>query len=95
MNQTRPDGGSTPAPSILLIDDEKPNAIVTAISALSAQLGLTTIAEGIENERQRDYVDALGVHEIQGFLISRPLPFDDFRQFLSTHGQYRRIEGTT
>jgi EAL domain-containing protein (putative c-di-GMP-specific phosphodiesterase class I)/PleD family two-component response regulator len=74
-----------------ITEGRKQRAIVTAISALSAQLGLTTIAEGIETERQRDYVDALGVHEIQGFLISRPLPFDEFRQFLSSHGQYRQV----
>ncbi len=78
-----------------ITEGRKQRAIVTAISALSTQLGLTTIAEGIENERQRDYVDALGVHEIQGFLISRPLPFDEFRQFLSTHGRYRRIQTST
>ncbi|MEE4296235.1 MAG: EAL domain-containing protein [Wenzhouxiangella sp.] len=80
---------------INITEGRKQRAIVTAISALSAQLGLTTIAEGIENERQRDYVDALGVHEIQGFLISRPLPFDEFRLFLSTHGKYRRIQEST
>ncbi|NDY95886.1 putative bifunctional diguanylate cyclase/phosphodiesterase [Wenzhouxiangella limi] len=69
-----------------ITEGRKQRAIVTAISALSSQLGLTTIAEGIETERQRDYVDALGVHEIQGFLLSRPLPFDEFEQFLARHG---------
>ena len=68
-----------------ITEGRKQRAIVTAISALSSQLGLNTIAEGIETERQKDYVDALGVHEIQGFLISRPLPFDEFEQFLDTY----------
>lgn len=73
-----------------ITEGRKQRAIVTAISALSSQLGLTTIAEGIETERQRDYVDALGVHEIQGFLISRPLPFEDFKQFIASYGLYRQ-----
>lgn len=62
-------------------------AIVTAISALSVHLGLNTIAEGIETERQRDYVDALGVHEIQGFLIAKPLPLDQLLAFLGEHAR--------
>ncbi len=74
-----------------ITEGRKQRAIVTAISALSSQLGMTTIAEGIETERQRDYVDALGVHEIQGFLISRPLPLDEFEQFMIAHGKYRKI----
>ena len=68
-----------------ITEGRKQRAIVTAISALSSQLGLNTIAEGIETERQKDYVDALGVHEIQGFLISRPLPYDEFEKFLCTY----------
>ena len=74
-----------------ITEGRKQRAIVTAISALSSQLGMTTIAEGIETERQRDYVDALGVHEIQGFLISRPLAMDEFVQFVAAHGKYRHV----
>lgn len=48
-------------------------AIVRALTSLCQGLGLTTIAEGVETQRQRDYIDALGATEIQGFLISQPV----------------------
>jgi len=48
-------------------------AIVRALTSLCQSLGLTTIAEGVETQRQRDYIDALGATEIQGYLISPPL----------------------
>jgi diguanylate cyclase (GGDEF)-like protein len=60
-------------------------AIVTALSALSRHLGLTTIAEGVETERQRDYLDALDIDEVQGFLFSKPLHSKDVIEFLQQH----------
>lgn len=48
-------------------------AIVRALTSLCQGLGLTTIAEGVETQRQRDYIDALGATEIQGYLISPPI----------------------
>lgn len=51
-------------------------AIVRALTSLCQGLGLTTIAEGVETQRQRDYIDALGATEIQGYLISPPLEPD-------------------
>ncbi len=60
-------------------------AIVTALSALSRHLGLTTIAEGVETERQRDYLDALDIDEIQGFLFSKPLEAQHVIKFLQQH----------
>ena len=60
-------------------------AIVTALSALSRHLGLTTIAEGVETERQRDYLDALDIDEIQGFLLAKPLPPQQIAEFFHQH----------
>lgn len=48
-------------------------AIVRSLTSLCQGLGLTTIAEGVETQRQRDYIDALGATEIQGYLISPPV----------------------
>ena len=48
------------------------DAIVRATLDLSRQLGLTTIAEGIENPRQLEMLADLGCDVGQGFLIGRP-----------------------
>ncbi|MCF8005756.1 MAG: EAL domain-containing protein [Chromatiaceae bacterium] len=60
-------------------------AIVTALSTLSFHLGLTTIAEGVELESQRDYLDALNIDEIQGFLIARPLVPEQLLEFMRAY----------
>ena len=63
--------------------DDKP--IVKGIIALADSLGLTTIAEGVENEKQRAIIQELGCNTIQGYLISRPLSREEFeRSYLET-----------
>ena len=57
-------------------------AIVRALTNLCTGLGMTTIAEGVETQRQCDYLDALGATEIQGYLLSRPLPGDALFSFV-------------
>lgn len=49
-------------------------AVVSAIVALSHSLGLSTTAEGVETEGQRDFLVAAGCNDLQGFLLSRPVP---------------------
>lgn len=49
-------------------------SVIRSLTSLAAGLGLQTIAEGVETQRQRDYLDALDIDEIQGFLINRPMP---------------------
>jgi EAL domain-containing protein (putative c-di-GMP-specific phosphodiesterase class I) len=47
-------------------------AIVKIIIRVASTLGLTVIAEGIENEAQRDLLIALGCAYGQGYLLGRP-----------------------
>lgn len=49
-------------------------AIVRTVIAMSHNLGLSVIAEGVESERQRDFLRAQHCDEIQGFLLAVPLP---------------------
>jgi diguanylate cyclase (GGDEF)-like protein/PAS domain S-box-containing protein len=48
-------------------------AIVRAIRVLTGDLGLRCVAEGVEQERQREWLVAHGVQLAQGFLLGRPL----------------------
>ncbi len=52
-------------------------AVVRAIAALGASLGLTTTAEGVETLEQQRMVRAEGCTNMQGFLVSRPVPAAD------------------
>jgi len=64
---------------------EADRAIIRAITAIAQSLQLTTIAEGVETQRQCDFMEALGATEIQGYFISKPIPSADIeaklRQF--------------
>lgn len=47
--------------------------IVRAICTLAAGLGLRTVAEGVESQRQLEFLRAHGCDEAQGYLLARPL----------------------
>jgi EAL domain-containing protein (putative c-di-GMP-specific phosphodiesterase class I) len=57
-----------------LSPDDESGAIIRAISGLGSALGMTTIAEGVETAEQAAQVEADGCTDIQGYLISRPIP---------------------
>lgn len=60
--------------------------IVEAIIGLGHSLGQRVVAEGVETEAQARFLKARGCDEIQGFLVSKPLPPDAFRRFLDEFG---------
>ena len=60
----------------------KDAAIVRAIVSLAGDLGLATIAEGVENAAQEALLRQLGCDEVQGYLYSPPLPAAMFKDFL-------------
>ena len=62
-------------------------ALVSTIINLAQSLGLNVVAEGVETADQLHRLALLGCSEIQGYLISRPLPAEAFeRQFLQAQG---------
>lgn len=60
-----------------VVRDPSAAAIVTAIVVLGQSLGHHLVAEGVENERQYEFLRVLGVDELQGYLFSKPLPPED------------------
>jgi diguanylate cyclase (GGDEF)-like protein len=63
--------------------DEKSAAISRAIISLAHNLDMRVMAEGVETQEQVDYLRDLGCDEIQGYLVSCPLPADETMQFLA------------
>lgn len=66
----------------MMIDDieEDPRdlAVFRAIAAMAQALGLKVIAEGVENEGQRELIAREGCDLYQGFLRAEPMPAGDF-----------------
>ncbi len=51
--------------------------VVRAIAGLAHNLGLTTVAEGVERPDELDVLRELGVPLVQGYLLARPVPPDE------------------
>lgn len=54
--------------------------IVKAIIMLAKSIGIKTIAEGVETQKQLDILIDLGCEEVQGFLLGKPMPADIFEE---------------
>ena len=57
-------------------------AIAKTIITLANSLGISAIAEGVESNEQKGFLARQGCHAYQGYLFSRPLPVEDFEQFM-------------
>jgi diguanylate cyclase (GGDEF)-like protein/PAS domain S-box-containing protein len=62
--------------------DTNDAAICAATIALGHNLGLQLVAEGVETEAQRDFLCRLNCDVLQGYLYSKPLPFEEIVPFL-------------
>lgn len=66
--------------------DSDDQAIITAVVAMAKTLGLKTVAEGVENTEQVEFLKKLECNEFQGYYYSRPLTSADAGKFL--HQQF-------
>ncbi len=64
-------------------------AIATSVIELSHRLGLKVVAEGVETERQQQFLLAHGCDLIQGYWLARPLSLEASLDFLQA--RERRI----
>jgi diguanylate cyclase (GGDEF)-like protein len=72
-----------------IASDADDKAIAEAIIALGRALDLTVVAEGVETAEQEAVLRAHNCDEIQGYLISKPVPAGEFATFLANHTQER------
>jgi diguanylate cyclase (GGDEF)-like protein/PAS domain S-box-containing protein len=63
--------------------DENSAAIVQAVATMAQKLGMTTVAEGIETNDQRQKVRELGCTEMQGYLFSPPRPVEELSALIA------------
>ena len=66
-----------------LPDDSNSAVIAQTIITMARSLGLDIIAEGVETEAQREFLERCHCQIYQGFLFSRPLPLEGFRRLLA------------
>lgn len=62
--------------------DDVQQKVVQAMISMARSLGVTTLAEGVENTAERAKLASLGCEEIQGFGVARPMPADAMASWL-------------
>ena len=68
-----------------IADEGASSAIVQSVVNIAAASNMTTTAEGVEQEWQRDMLRELGCTEMQGFLFSPAIAAGDIRRMLREH----------
>jgi len=63
-------------------DNPDDAAITSAIIVMAQSLSLNVIAEGVENQKQLDFLTSRNCHYLQGNFFSRPLPAEELSQFI-------------
>jgi diguanylate cyclase (GGDEF)-like protein len=62
-------------------------AIIRAIAGLGKSLGMTTVAEGVETSEQMQRIRLEGCTDVQGYLISKPVPTEDLARVFESYPQ--------
>jgi EAL domain-containing protein (putative c-di-GMP-specific phosphodiesterase class I) len=65
-----------------ILIDQDDAVIVKTIITMAKNLGIDVIAEGVETEAQRAFLDRHGCPVCQGYLFSKPVPLAEFEQLL-------------
>ncbi len=78
-----------------IVSDPNDAAIIQAIIAMSNALGLSVIAEGVENKAQQAFLERHGCNIFQGYLFSRPIMPEQFNTLLNKLIDERRAENVS
>jgi len=73
--------------------DQDSQTIVRTILAMAKSLGIMTVAEGVERPAHLAILSELGCNIGQGFLYSRPMPYEKFQGFIEQNQQERAYSG--
>ncbi|MDD5383516.1 MAG: EAL domain-containing protein [Gallionella sp.] len=70
-----------------VLTDPNDAAIAKIIISLAKSMNLAVIAEGVETEAQRKFLELNGCHAFQGYLFSKPVPVKEFEQLVERYAQ--------
>lgn len=77
---------------LALEESDEDVVIVSAIVALGHALNMEIVAEGIETQGQRSYVERLGCDHLQGYLLGRPVSAENFMRLHGGDAQHAALE---
>lgn len=66
---------------------ESDRIIISCVIDMARKLRITSLCEGVETLEQSDYLSEIGCEIQQGYYFSRPIPQEEFKEFMDTHYQ--------
>ena len=63
-------------------NNAKSEKILASITRMAGWLGMPVVVEGVETRDQRDFLESIGCHYIQGFYYARPMPLEEYEDLL-------------
>ncbi|MDY3810536.1 EAL domain-containing protein [Desulfovibrio porci] len=63
-------------------DLKRERIVLSNIIAMAQELGINTVAEGVEHAEQVDFLRAKGCNMVQGYAFARPMPEAEFNSLL-------------
>ena len=70
-----------------VVNDPHDQTIAETIMGIAARFGFESLAEGVEDTGQIDWLRERGCAYMQGYSISRPLPMGEFKHWLAAYGK--------
>ena len=71
-------------------DNERAEIVVSEILHLAKKLNMTTVAEGVDEQHQVDFLAAEGCNMIQGYYYSKPMPKEEYEARMGMPAQVER-----
>lgn len=66
---------------------ESDRIIISCVIDMAKKLKITSLCEGVETLEQSDYLSEIGCEIQQGYYFSRPIPQEEFKEFMDSHYQ--------
>ena len=63
-----------------------------AVVAMADSLGMTTTAEGVENQEEADLIRRMGCTKIQGYHFGRPMPATEVRKIFARQSNDQELK---
>lgn len=63
-------------------ESERSSIIVEQVVEMARKISVETICEGVETQKQADFLKQIGCNMVQGYLYSRPVPVEEFEVLL-------------
>lgn len=70
----------------------KESVLLRNVVSMINELGMQSVAEGVETEEQVDFLKTVNCSMVQGYFYDRPMPESDFENRLRNKSIYRKIE---